>query len=181
MIRGCFVSEKTHVVEFSNFFLDSRVSMEKFPMEKLHFFLSFWGVEYPSITGLSKWHPVNRIGPKKHWMFESLRSDTMMFFNFSSCISWVATWYLTLASTNYQCQEFLCPIVTSLQLRWETVASRGFSCTIRWPHPPILVIFGSFLRSVPKFCLQQSCSPWICTKLFRHDDAKVGEKGTATQ
>jgi len=47
--------------------------------------------------------------------------------------------------------------------------------------PQNLVIFGSFLGGDPKFCLEQSCSPWIWTKLFRHGDAKVGRKGTATR
>jgi len=51
----------------------------------------------------------------------------------------------------------------------------GFICTIRWPHTQSLVIFGLWK------VLEQSCSPLIWTKLFRHGDAKFGEKGTAMQ
>jgi len=57
----------------------------------------------------------------------------------------------------------------------------GFVHSKRWPHPQILVVFGSFLGNGPNFCLDQSCSPWIWTKLFRHVDTKVGGKGTATR
>ena len=48
-------------------------------------------------------------------------------------------------------------------------------------QPQILVVFGSFVRGGHKFCRKQSCSLWIWTKLFRHGDAKVAGKGTATR
>ena len=52
-------------------------------------------------------------------------------------------------------------IVISIHVHFhrETKASlRGAYCTTRWPHPQFLIVFGSFLRGVPKLCLEQSCS-----------------------
>jgi len=40
------------------------------------------------------------------------------------------------------------------------------------PCPPILVIFGSFLRGGFNFALNKVVLPCIGTKLFRHGDAK---------
>ena len=77
------------------------------------------------------------------------------------------------------------PLVESWSTLWTFIGRRwlprGFTCTIRWPHPPILVVFGSFSWGVPKLCLEQSCSPRISTKFFCHDNAKVGGKGTGAR
>ena len=42
--------------------------------------------------------------------------------------------------------------------------------------PPYFDRFVSSLRGGPKFCLEESCSPWIWTMRFRHGDAKSWTK-----
>ena len=71
---------------------------------------------------------------------------------------------------------------TYIFIHRETTASRrGGYLYHKMTPPPNRGRLRNFLRGDPKFCLQQSCSTWIWTKLFRHGDAKIGWKGTATR
>jgi len=49
------------------------------------------------------------------------------------------------------------------------------------PPPNLGPFWVIFWGVVPNFAFNKAVLPWIWTKLFRHGDAKVGGKGTATR
>ena len=83
-------------------------------------------------------------------------------------------------STNtYANASMYIPISPFIGQRW---FPRGeFICTIKCPHPQVSFFFGSFMRSGPKCCLQQSCSVMDSNKAVPPGDAKVGGQGKGTR